>query len=151
MRTSEINAADLPVNIDWRDKRCVGPVKDQESCGSCWAFATTAILESAHCINTGQLLSFSEQLFVSCVKNVSGYGYISEPQPCCGGCNGGDYDATFAWAGNNSIQLVLEENERYLAVDGVCNYDGKGKTNVMVESYTDIPANNSAAMKVALA
>jgi len=93
----------VPTSIDWRERHAVTPVKDQGACGSCWTFATTAVLEGAHARNTGQLLSFSEQLFVSCVKNISDYGYISEPQPCCGGCNGGDYDASFAWAGNNSI------------------------------------------------
>lgn len=62
----------VPVSLDWRDKRKVTPVKDQASCGGCWAFATVATLEGAHAIKTGQLLSFSEQQFVSCVD--SNYG-----------------------------------------------------------------------------
>jgi len=88
------------------------------------------------------LLSFSEQLWVSCVKDQSAYGYISEPEPCCYGCKGGDYDASFSWAGNNSKSLILEENWRYLMANGTCEYDSKGKTNIQVESYTDVPANN---------
>jgi C1A family cysteine protease len=132
----------MPVSIDWRERHTVTPVKDQGQCGSCWTFATTAVLEGAHARNTGQLLSFSEQLFVNCVLNVTDFGYNSEPtNNCCYGCGGGDYDASFAWAGNNSISLVLEADMRYTAADGECAYNSSGHTRVQVVSYTDIPAN----------
>jgi len=87
----------LPANLDWRDHNAVNPVKNQGQCGSCWAFATAAILEGAHSIETQgkELVSLSEQMFVDCVHGQYDYGYISEPMPCCAGCNGGDYDASF--------------------------------------------------------
>lgn len=101
----------------------VTPVKDQAACGSCWTFATVATLEGAHAINTGQLLTFSEGMFVSCVKNQTDYGYETELAPCCYGCNGGDADASYLWAKTNNINLVLENDWKYAPVNGTCEYE----------------------------
>lgn len=58
----------LPTSVDWRNASppVVNPVKDQGACGSCWAFASTAVMESAHAIFHGALVSLSEQNLVSC-------------------------------------------------------------------------------------
>ena len=63
---------ELPPIFDWRDKKyntecrnCVTPVKDQGSCGSCWAFATTAVLESVIKIRETKTVDLSEQWLVS--------------------------------------------------------------------------------------
>lgn len=58
MKAMDLSA--IPTSMDWRQHNAVTPVKNQAACGSCWAFATSAILEGAHSIQTGQLLSFSE-------------------------------------------------------------------------------------------
>jgi len=51
---------DAPDAVDWVTKGIVNPIKDQGRCGSCWAFASTAVMESMHAIKTGELLSLSE-------------------------------------------------------------------------------------------
>ncbi len=57
---------DLPSSLDWRDVNGVTSVKNQGDCGSCWAFAATAELESFIKIYYGEDTNLSEQQVVSC-------------------------------------------------------------------------------------
>ena len=63
-------AKDLPESVDWRDKGAVSDVKDQGSCGSCWAFCATEMIESYAAINTGNLPTLSSQQVTSCTPNI---------------------------------------------------------------------------------
>ncbi len=47
----------------------VSPVKDQGTCGSCWAFSTVANIESAELINGQQVAPLSEQELLACSGN----------------------------------------------------------------------------------
>lgn len=60
------SSSTLPSSFDWRDESGVTPVKDQGNCGSCWAFATIAPLESAIKIKDGVTVDLSEQWLLSC-------------------------------------------------------------------------------------
>jgi C1A family cysteine protease len=76
-----------PANYDWSSHTVntapsfVTPVRDQGGCGSCWAFATTAALESQVLMENnapGVDLNLSEQIMVSCSGAGScGGGYIN--------------------------------------------------------------------------
>mmetsp|Transcript_2055 Transcript_2055/g.4473 ORF Transcript_2055/g.4473 Transcript_2055/m.4473 type:complete len:209 (+) Transcript_2055:143-769(+) len=67
---------DLPLSVDWRIDvpGTVTAVRDQGDCGSCWAFAAAAALESHIALETGTLYNFSPQQLVSCMPNPRGCG-----------------------------------------------------------------------------
>ena len=56
-----------PASVDWRKKgHVITGIKDQGVCGSCWAFAAIAALESARAIAGGDPDDFSEQQLLDC-------------------------------------------------------------------------------------
>ncbi|CDW90335.1 cathepsin b [Stylonychia lemnae] len=68
--------ATLPTSFDWRTQMaaCTHPVKDQNRCGSCWAFAATGFLQDRFCIQSGGsvIVDLSSQDMVSCDFSNSG-------------------------------------------------------------------------------
>ena len=113
---------ELPESVDWTSVGAVNEVKDQGQCGSCWAFATVASIETANFLKTGKLVSLSEQQLVDCSKLNSG-------------CNGGTIDRAFRYA--ESTQMCSEESYPYIAKDGKCS--ACNGTVAKVSSYYDVP------------
>jgi cysteine peptidase B len=74
---SDVKLDGPPANdIDWRTKGVLTPVKDQQQCGSCWAFSATETIESFAQLAGKGLPILAPQQIVSCDK-------------VDGGCNGG--------------------------------------------------------------
>lgn len=59
----DAGAASLPSSYDLRTKQKLPPVRDQGACGSCWAFATMAGVESS--LLPSQKRDFSEQHLIT--------------------------------------------------------------------------------------
>ena len=106
---------DLPKELDWRKSGKVTAVKDQGGCGSCWAFAATATLESHIAISTGSLFELSPQEMVSCVQNEDHCGGT-------GGCNGATAELAFDFVIDNGgmVQEFQMGYMSYYGDDGQC-------------------------------
>jgi len=95
MLRHNVNAS-LPSSVDWRDQNVISPVKDQGHCGSCWAFASTATIESYAAINTGIMNEVSMQELVSCMPNDDSCGGV-------GGCGGATAELAFDYLAENGL------------------------------------------------
>jgi C1A family cysteine protease len=67
IKTADFKYTTTPAaSIDWRQEGAVNAVKNQLHCGSCWTFATVAVLETQEKIRTNNLPILSEQQIVDC-------------------------------------------------------------------------------------
>jgi len=94
--------------VNWTDLGAVTPIKNQGQCGSCWTFSTTGVLEGLNYLQTGELLSFSEQQIVDCCTTADG-------------CDGGFPYLALQYTATNGIEL--ESEYPYTAADGKCKYN----------------------------
>jgi KDEL-tailed cysteine endopeptidase len=62
----------MPDSIDWVSLGKVTPPKSQAKCGSCWAYATVAAVESRRAIASGVLQNMSEKELIDCVEPKDG-------------------------------------------------------------------------------
>ncbi|KAI7742593.1 hypothetical protein M8C21_011931 [Ambrosia artemisiifolia] len=127
----------LPEFVDWRDQGAVTAVKDQGSCGSCWAFSTTGSVEGVNKIVTGDLISVSEQELVNCDTSYNQ------------GCNGGLMDYAFEFIIKNG-GIDTEDDYPYTGKDGKCDKNKKNAKVVTIDSYEDVPVNDESSLKKAV-
>lgn len=110
-KLEELSNVSVPSSWDWRNyngANWLSPVRDQSSCGSCWAFAAIGITEAHHNIissNPNLNLDLSEQELISCSS--------------AGGCEGGSSVSALSYIQNTGVSD--ESCMPYTASDSACN------------------------------
>jgi cathepsin L len=94
--------------FNWRDINMMTPVKDQQQCGSCWAFSGMAVYEGVYKIKNGDEIDLSEQYAVDRIEGVTAAGKKAD----CGSCSGGN--VPFLFRSMISTGAALESEFPYL-------------------------------------
>lgn len=152
---------ELPESIDWTEPSTGGlqftgkSIRDQGSCGSCWAVSTASIMEahlekaqSAKLLQMGKYNDFvsmalSSQSLVSCVPN---------PHKCggTGGCDGATSPLAFEWIKSHGMPWGTDyQYTSFAGNSGTCDNSKAGV--VTIGSYVNLPSNDGHALMQALA
>lgn len=121
-----LHAADIPDSFDWRQEKpdCVGAIRNQEQCGSCWAFGAVEAFADRICIASkgATKVILSPEDLVSC--DTGNYG-----------CQGGFLPVAWQYMIKNGV--VEESCFPYTAGGGVappCSQKCSDGTKHYVES-----------------
>jgi len=116
---------EAPEEHDWRDHSAVSAVKDQASCGSCWAFSAVGNIEGINAIKnpSAAVKTFSEQQLVDCDKVDAG-------------CNGGLMTNAFTYI-TQAGGLLSDADYKYTARRGTCRFS-KDKVAVKINGYVTV-------------
>jgi cathepsin L len=99
---------DVKDEVNWTKEGAVNEPPNQGSCGSCWAFATTAVVEGYTFLKKGNLPELSQQQLVDCATWT--YGNL--------GCQGGNIYPTLGYVISNGMTTL--EQYPYIASQTKC-------------------------------
>jgi C1A family cysteine protease len=138
MEELELSAEAVPDTFDWISKGKTTPVKNQEQCGSCWAFSATENIESvwmiAKDLTSADFKPLAPQQIVDCDKRD-------------GGCNGGNPPTAYEYIIEAGGQDT-EASYPYHAVNQACQFK-PADVESKITSYKTISTED--AMKTATA
>jgi C1A family cysteine protease len=121
-------------NFSWFEKGRVQAVKNQGSCGSCWAFSAIGSTESAVAIASDSAPpNLSEQQLVDCSTTQGNEG-----------CNGGLMDLAFTYEEEHT--MCSETQYPYRGVDAKCHETDCSEASFKIVDFVDVTPNSKAAM-----
>lgn len=127
---TELSNLEYPTSVDWVEAGAVTPVKNENQCGSCYAFSTVGAVEGAWFIAGNPLTALSAQQILDCSANY--------------GCNGGWPSVSYQYIIQNG--LALDSDYPYTGTDGLCNKNAASRLAARIKSYVNVPANNYQAL-----
>jgi C1A family cysteine protease len=111
-------ASNIPDSFNWVDKDVVNDVRNQGSCGSCWAFSSCGNIEGQYALKHSKKVVFAPQQLVDCDRAHDA------------GCYGGFMEDAFKYLESNGLEQ--ETDYQYTAKDGTCKYsETKGVAKVL--------------------
>lgn len=119
----------LPLRFDWRDKHVVNHVRNQKTCGGCWAFSVVSAVESAGAIQGKPLDYLSVQQVIDCSFN--NYG-----------CRGGSPLGALSWLNETQLKLVADSQYPFKAENGLCRYFPPSQSGVSVKGFSAYDFSN---------
>ena len=144
--------SELPESVNWQAH--VNPtVPNQGGCGSCWSFASTAVVESHYSIASGDnapFISLSEQNMLQCSPN---------PDHCggSGGCDGSTVELALNYIADVTTRAVggmftVADIPYSASPQQSCDTLTEGRSpTVGISGWTQLPMNNYQATMNALA
>jgi cathepsin L len=121
-------------------------VKDQGHCGSCYANAATAQIESAVAISSGLLFDLSLQQGAFCTSN---------PLHCggTGGCAGGTAQVVFDTVAKSKgmLESFAFPYTGYYGNESACAFPDGGVAKVKIDGYVNLPSNEAKPLMNAVA
>jgi cathepsin F len=140
IREMELPQVEAPATFDWEPTGKVTPVKNQEQCGSCWAFSATENIESVWMIAKGltnnDFKPLAPQQIVDCDKSD-------------GGCNGGDTPTAYEYVIKAGGQDT-EASYPYRAVNQACQFK-EADVEVKISSWKYVGRNSEPDMLTGVA
>lgn len=129
-------------DVDWD----VTPVKDQGSCGSCWAFGSMGAIEAKHKQQTGETVQLAEQQLLDCDRSCDGYGTTCDSHCNCG-CNGGQADWAYGHYLSNT-PIYTTASYPYKATNGQCQTGID--SGIRITGFTRVQPNTDAGLAAAV-
>jgi cathepsin L len=148
----QLEAAVRADAVDWTTKGVVNSIKDQGSCGSCWAFSAVGTVESAYAVHSGKLLNLAEQELLDCADYTQagcGGGYNDKAMTFIsqhGACSEASYPYTAKDFDDDKCQADKTETGKdgtnscsvALPIGAVTGFSDVGKSSTDLEAALNV-------------